>query len=67
MLVHAQNYSDGAWLVARDKATGAELATIPLPAAAQAAPKTYSHDGSLFIVVEELTEVAPQLIVYALR
>ncbi|MDA1370534.1 MAG: PQQ-binding-like beta-propeller repeat protein [Proteobacteria bacterium] len=67
MLVHAQNYSDGAWLVARDKATGAELATIPLPAAARAAPMTYSQDGRQYIVVAVLSEDAPELIAYALR
>jgi glucose dehydrogenase len=66
LLVHAQNYSDGALLVARDKATGAELASIPLPAAARAAPMSYEYEGRQYIVVAVLTEAAPQLIAYAL-
>jgi quinoprotein glucose dehydrogenase len=65
-LVHAQNYSDGALLVARDKAKGAELASIPLPASARAAPMSYEHEGRQYIVVAVLTEAAPQLIAYAL-
>ncbi|HIF86683.1 MAG TPA: pyrroloquinoline quinone-dependent dehydrogenase [Gammaproteobacteria bacterium] len=66
LLVHAQNYSDGALLVARDKAKGAELASIPLPASARAAPMSYEHEGRQYIVVAVLTEAAPQLIAYAL-
>ena len=66
MLVHAQNYSDGALLVARDKATGEELTAIPIPAAARAAPMTYSQDGKQYIVIAVLTDPAPQLIAFSL-
>jgi quinoprotein glucose dehydrogenase len=66
MLVHAQNYSDGALLVARDKTTGEELTAIPIPAAARAAPMTYSQDGKQYIVIAVLTDPAPQLIAFRL-
>ena len=66
MLIHAQNYSDGARLIARDKASGAELASVEMPASARAAPMTYSQDGKQYIVVAVLTNPAPQLIAYAL-
>ena len=66
MLVHMQNYADAPLLVARDKATGAELAAIPVPARARAAPMTYEHEGRQYLVIAVLSDPAPQLIAYAL-
>lgn len=66
LLIHAQNYSDGALLVARDKASGAELASVPLPAAARAAPMTYNQDGRQYIVVAVQSDPAPELVAFAL-
>ncbi|MBQ13843.1 MAG: pyrroloquinoline quinone-dependent dehydrogenase [Gammaproteobacteria bacterium] len=66
MLVHAQNNGSQTKLIARDKATGTELATITTPARSIAAPMTYELDGKQYIVISVLTVPAPQLIAYVL-
>lgn len=66
ILVHAQTGSEGVKLIARDKATGAELAAIDLPGNPTSAPMSYSVDGRQYIAVSVTAEPAPELIVYAL-
>ncbi|MEX0963298.1 MAG: PQQ-binding-like beta-propeller repeat protein [Pseudohongiellaceae bacterium] len=66
MLVHAQSANDGMKLIARDKATGEELAAIDLPGNATSAPMSYSVDGRQYIAVSVNAEDAPELLVYAL-
>jgi quinoprotein glucose dehydrogenase len=39
------------WFRAYDKATGAVVAEIPLPAGTTSAPMTYLHDDKQYIVV----------------
>jgi quinoprotein glucose dehydrogenase len=66
LLIHAQNASDGPKLVARNKATGEELATIDLPAAAGGAPMSYSVDGKQYIALSVRGNPVPELVVFAL-
>ena len=67
VLVHAQNNCSQTKLIARDKASGAELAMVDIPAASRSAPMTYEVDGKQFIVISVLTSPAPKLIAYALN
>ena len=66
LLIHVQNNGSKNLLIARDKATGSELASIELPAASIAAPMTYLLDGKQYLVVSVITEPVPQLIAFAL-
>ncbi len=66
LLIHAQSRLDGAVLVARDKLTGEELKTIPLPANGVGAPMTYSVNGKQYIALTVLVNPVPELIVLAL-
>ncbi|MCB1665061.1 MAG: pyrroloquinoline quinone-dependent dehydrogenase [Pseudomonadales bacterium] len=66
LLIHAQTTLDGAVLVARDKMTGEELQTIPLPANGGGAPMTYEIDGKQYIVLSILSNPVPELIAFAL-
>lgn len=66
LLIHAQTTLDGAVLVARDKMTGAQLQSIPLPANASGAPMSYSVAGKQYIALSILTQPVPQLISFAL-
>lgn len=66
LLIHAQTTLDGAVLVARDKFTGEELQTIPLPANGGGAPMTYEIDGKQYIVLSILSNPVPELIAFAL-
>lgn len=65
LLIHAHNDGDDTRLLARDKATGAVLASVSLPAAARAAPMTYESNGRQYIVVAVLSEPTPELIAFA--
>jgi quinoprotein glucose dehydrogenase len=66
LLIHAQTTLDGAVLVARDKLTGEELQTIPLPANGGGAPMTYSVNGKQYIALSVLSNPVPELVVFAL-
>ena len=66
LLIHAQTTLDGTVLVARDKMTGAELKTIPLPASVGGAPMSYSINGRQYIAMSILSNPVPELITLAL-
>src|SRR5690606_23450274 len=66
LLIHAQTTLDGAVRVARDKLTGRQLQTIPLPAAAGGAPMSYAVGGRQYIALSILSTPVPELIVFAL-
>ena len=55
----------GPRLVARDKATGEEVASVDLPAGAIGTPMTYLHQGKQYIALTVGGEV-PELIAFAL-
>ncbi|MXW69612.1 MAG: hypothetical protein F4Z61_06895 [Acidimicrobiia bacterium] len=67
MLIHAQNTGGNPKLIARDKSTGAELASIDLPANPGGAPMSYSVDGKQFIALSLLSTPVPELVIYALQ
>jgi quinoprotein glucose dehydrogenase len=52
--------------VARDKATGKELATVDLPGAAIGTPMTYMLDGKQYIALTVAGDPVPELIAFAL-
>jgi quinoprotein glucose dehydrogenase len=66
LLIHGQNVDDGARLVARDKLTGEELASVELPGNPSSAPMSYLVDGRQFIAVAVSGQPAPELVVLAL-
>lgn len=66
MLIHAQRREDGYVLVARDKASGAELATIDMPGRPRGAPMTYALDGKQYISLSIDSEPVPQLLTLSL-
>jgi glucose dehydrogenase len=66
LLIHAQRTLDGNVLLARDKMTGEELATIPLPDTASGAPMSYSVNGKQYISLSILGNPVPELITFAL-
>lgn len=66
LLIHAQTTLDGTVLVARDKMTGAQLRTIPLPASVGGAPMSFSVDGRQYIAMSILSNPVPELIALAL-
>jgi quinoprotein glucose dehydrogenase len=58
--------ADGPRLVARDKATGKELASVDLPGAAIGTPMTYMLDGKQYIALTVSSDPVPELIALAL-
>jgi quinoprotein glucose dehydrogenase len=58
--------NDGPRLVARDKATGQEIASVNLPGAAIGTPMTYLIDGKQYIALTVSGEPAPELVAFAL-
>jgi quinoprotein glucose dehydrogenase len=66
LLIHGQDSNDGARLVARNKATGAEVAAIELPANPGGAPMSFAIDGRQYIALSLLSTPVPELVVYAL-
>ncbi len=57
---------DGPRLVARDKATGREIASINLPAAAIGTPMTYLVGGKQYIALTVSGDPVPELVAFAL-
>jgi quinoprotein glucose dehydrogenase len=55
---------DGPRLVARDKATGEEIASVDLPSGALGTPMTYLHDGTQYIALTVGGDI-PELIALA--
>jgi quinoprotein glucose dehydrogenase len=53
---------DGPRLVARDKATGNEVASVDLPSGAVGAPMTYMVDGRQYIALTVGGDPVPELI-----
>ena len=66
LLIHGQNAGYGPLLVARNKETGAEMATIEIPANPSGAPMSYSVDGRQYIAISVGSSPVPELVVYAL-
>ena len=58
--------NDGPRLVARDKATGREIASVDLPGAAVGTPMTYMLDGRQFIALTVAGDPLPELVALAL-
>jgi len=56
---------DGAWLLAYDKATGAEVGKVPLPGNPIGTPMTYMLDGRQYIALTVSGRI-PKLVAYAL-
>jgi quinoprotein glucose dehydrogenase len=57
---------EGPRLVAFDKATGIEVASVDLPGTALGAPMTYMLDGKQYIAVGVAGEPVPELVALAL-
>jgi quinoprotein glucose dehydrogenase len=57
---------DGPRLVARDKTTGQEVASVDLPGEAIGTPMTYFLDGQQYIALTVGTEGVPELVALAL-
>jgi len=57
---------DGPRLVARDKTTGQELASVDLPGVAIGTPMTYMIDGHQYIALTVSGQPVPELIAFAL-
>lgn len=66
LLIHAQDRDDGFVLLARDKATGEELAMVDLPARPRGAPMSYTMDGRQYIGLSIASEPVPEFFVLAL-
>ncbi len=66
LLVHGQNMGYGPKLVARDKATGEELALIDLPGNPQGAPMSYAVNGKQYIALPVANAPTPELVVLSL-
>ena len=58
--------NDGPRLVARDKATGEEVASVDLPRGAIGTPMTYLLDGKQYIALTVGGTPVPELIALAL-
>ena len=58
--------NDGPRLVARDKATGEEIASVDLPRGAIGTPMTYMLDGKQYIALTVGGTPVPELIAMAL-
>jgi quinoprotein glucose dehydrogenase len=57
---------DGPRLVARDKASGKELASVALPAGAIGTPMTYMLDGKQYIALTVGGDPVPELVAFTL-
>jgi quinoprotein glucose dehydrogenase len=66
LLIHGQNAGYGPLLVARNKETGEEVASIELPANPTSAPMSYEVDGRQYLAVAVGGDEVPELIVLAL-
>jgi quinoprotein glucose dehydrogenase len=69
LLIHALTAGgsgDGPRLVAFDKATGSEIASVDLPGVALGAPMTYLLDGRQFIAVAVSGDPVPGIVALAL-
>jgi quinoprotein glucose dehydrogenase len=66
LLIHGQNAGYGPLLVARNKETGEEIATIEIPANPSGAPMSYAVDGRQYIAISVGSTPVPELVVYAL-
>ena len=67
LLIHGQDAGYGPLLVARNKETGEEIATIELPASPGGAPMSYAIDGRQYIAIAVNSTPTPELLVYALN
>jgi len=66
LLIHGQDMGYGPNLIARDKATGDELARIELSGAPQSAPMSYAVDSKQYIAIGINDAPTPKLVVFAL-
>ena len=66
LLIHGQDMGYGPNLIARDKATGEELARIELSGAPQSAPMSYAVDSKQYIALGINDAPTPKLVVFAL-
>ncbi len=66
LLIHAQNTTSGPRLIARNKATGEEVAAISLPAPALGAPMSYALNGKQYIALSIRGADVPELVVFTL-
>jgi len=69
LLVSAQTTggrNNGPRLVARDKATGKEIASVDLPGAAIGTPMTYLIDNKQYIALTVAGRPVPELVAFAL-
>ena len=66
LLIHAQTTGDGPKLVARNKATGEQVASVDLPAGASGAPMSYAVNGKQYIALSIQSSPAAKLISLAL-
>ena len=66
LLIHGQDMGYGPNLIARDKATGEELARIELSGAPQSAPMSYAVDNKQYIAIGINDAPTPKLVVFAL-
>ena len=66
LLIHGQDMGYGPNLIARDKATGKELARIELSGAPQSAPMSYAVDDRQYIALGVNDAPNPKLVVFAL-
>ena len=66
LLIHGQDMGYGPNLIARDKATGEELARIELSGAPQSAPMGYAVDSKQYIALGINDAPTPKLVVFAL-
>ena len=66
LLIHGQDMGYGPNLIAREKATGEELARIELSGAPQSAPMSYAVDDRQYIALGVNDAPNPKLVVFAL-
>ena len=66
LLIHGQDMGYGPNLIARDKATGEELARIELSGAPQSAPMSYAVDNKQYIALGINDAPTPKLVVFSL-
>lgn len=66
LLIHAQDTGYGPLLIARDKATGEELARIELSGSPQSAPMSFAVHGKQYIALTINSYPVPQLVAFSL-
>ena len=66
LLIHGQDMGYGPNLIARDKATGEELARIELSGAPHSAPMSYAVDNKQYLALGINDAPTPKLVVFAL-